>query len=118
VSFGSVIGPALFAPPLTFLIIVVGWRSAFALLGGIGLLWVVIWLLVEREHPDKSNLAGDETYVGHPWTRWSQILPIIFSRTVIFSTLAGFGVAFLAFARPDDQQLEEKRSIGVVGLHE
>src|SRR5207247_10708536 len=28
------------------------------------------------------------------------------------------GVAFLAFARPDDQQFEEKRSIGVVGLHE
>ena len=92
VSFGSVIGPALFAPPLTFLIVVVGWRSAFALLGGIGLLWVVIWLLVGREHSEKRSLAGDETFVGHPWTRWSQILPIIFSRTVIFSTLAGFSV--------------------------
>ena len=92
VSFGSVIGPALFAPLLTFLIVVVGWRSAFALLGGIGLLWVVIWLLVGREHPEKSSLAGDETYVGHPWMPWSQILPIIFSCTVIFSTLAGFSV--------------------------
>jgi MFS transporter, ACS family, hexuronate transporter len=92
VSFGSVIGPALLAPPLTFLIVVVGWRSAFALLGGIGLLWVVIWLLVGREHPEKSSLAGDETYVGHPWTRWSQILPIIFSRTILFSTFAGFSV--------------------------
>src|SRR6266550_8353596 len=30
VTFGSAIGPALFAPPLTFLIVVVGWRSAFA----------------------------------------------------------------------------------------
>jgi ACS family hexuronate transporter-like MFS transporter len=69
---------------------VVGWRSAFALLGGIGLLWVVIWLLVGREYSEKSSLAGDETYVGHPWTRWSQILPIIFSRTVLFSTFAGF----------------------------
>jgi hypothetical protein len=27
------------------------------------------------------------------------------------------GVAFLVFARPDDQQLEEKRRIDVVGLH-
>ena len=30
VTFGSAIGPALFAPPLTFLIVVVGWRCAFA----------------------------------------------------------------------------------------
>ena len=29
-----------------------------------------------------------------------------------------FGVAFMAFARPDDEQLEEQRSISVVGLHE
>jgi len=36
VTFSSAIEPALFAPLLTFLIVVVGWRSAFALLGGIG----------------------------------------------------------------------------------
>jgi hypothetical protein len=29
-----------------------------------------------------------------------------------------FGVAFMAFARPDDQQLEEQRRRGVVLLHE
>jgi MFS transporter, ACS family, aldohexuronate transporter len=38
VTFGSAIGPAVFAPLLTFLIVVVGWRSAFVLLGGIGML--------------------------------------------------------------------------------
>jgi hypothetical protein len=38
VTFGSAIGPAVFAPLLTFLIVVVGWRSAFVLLGGISML--------------------------------------------------------------------------------
>ena len=88
VAFGSTIGPAIFAPSLTFLIVVVGWRSAFALLGGIGLLWVILWLLVGREHPDARRIH--ETQEKHPRTRWSEIHPILFSHTVLFSTLAAF----------------------------
>ena len=92
VTFGSALGPAVFAPPLTFLIVVVGWRSAFALLGGIGLLWVIIWLLVGREHPEATRTPIHETQLEHPRTRWSEILPVLFSRTVLLSTLAAFGV--------------------------
>src|SRR6266705_6513646 len=36
VTFGSAIGPAVFAPLLTFVIVLLGWRAAFALLGMIG----------------------------------------------------------------------------------
>jgi MFS transporter, ACS family, hexuronate transporter len=90
VTFGSTVGPAIFAPPLTFLIVVVGWRSAFALLGGIGLLWVILWLLVGREHPDARRMRIHETQEKHPRSRWSEIRPILFSRTVLFSTLAAF----------------------------
>jgi MFS family permease len=61
VTFGSAVGPAVLAPPLTFLIVVVGWRSAFALLGGIGFLWVIIWLLVGREHPAARRMPVHET---------------------------------------------------------
>src|SRR6266581_3060290 len=86
VTFGSAVGPAVFAPPLTFLIVVVGWRSAFALLGGIGFLWVILWLLVGREHPKARRIPIHETQLEHPRTRWSEILP------VLFSTLAAFGV--------------------------
>ena len=71
VTFGSAIGPAVFAPLLTFLIVVVGWRSAFALLGGIGLLWVILWLLVGREHPEAKRMLVHETQLEHPRTRWS-----------------------------------------------
>ncbi len=92
VTFGSAIGPAVFAPPLTFLIVVVGWRSAFALLGGIGFLWVILWLLVGREQPETRRMPIHETQLEHPRTRWSEILPILFSRTALLSTLAAFGV--------------------------
>jgi len=90
VSFGSAIGPAVFAPPLTFLIVVVGWRSAFALLGGIGLLWVILWLLIGREHPGARRMAEHETQLEISGSRWSEIRPVLFSRTVLFSTLAAF----------------------------
>ena len=90
VTFGSAVGPAIFAPPLTFLIVVVGWRSAFALLGGIGLLWVIIWLLVGRVHPEASRMPEHTTKEKHPRSRWTDILPVLFSRTVLFSTLAAF----------------------------
>ncbi len=38
VTFGSAIGPAVFAPLLTLLIVTVGWRAAFVFLGIIGAL--------------------------------------------------------------------------------
>jgi ACS family hexuronate transporter-like MFS transporter len=90
VAFGSTVGPAIFAPPLTFLIVVVGWRSAFALLGGVGLLWVILWLLVGREHPEARHMHIYDTQEKYPSSRWSEIRPILFSRTVLFSTLAAF----------------------------
>lgn len=89
VAFGSS-GTSNICTTLTFLIVVVGWRSAFAVLGGIGLLWVILWLLVGREHPDARRRHIYETQVRHPRSRWSKIRPILFSHTVLFSTLAAF----------------------------
>ena len=97
VAFGSTIGPAIFAPPLTFLIVVVGWRSTFALLGGIGLIWVILWLLIGREHTEARPITIHETQEKHPKSRWSEIRPTLFSRTVLFSTLAAF-VSYWAIA--------------------
>lgn len=92
VTFGSVIGPALFAPILTLLIAMVGWRLAFAFLGGIGLLWVILWLLVGREHPETGTMSLQTTQVEHSRISWSQVRPILFSRTVLFTILAVFGL--------------------------
>jgi MFS transporter, ACS family, hexuronate transporter len=92
VTFGSSIGPAVFAPLLTFMIVMIGWRAAFAFLGIIGALWVVTWLLVARERPAERSTPVHETHVARSGTRWSEVLPIIFSRNVIFSIFAAFGI--------------------------
>jgi MFS transporter, ACS family, hexuronate transporter len=91
-TLGSSIGPAVFAPLLTFVIVMLGWRTAFALLGIIGVLWVVIWLVVARERPAEGSISVHEAHVARQRIRWSQVLPLIFSRNIIFSILAAFSV--------------------------
>src|SRR5438874_1139160 len=91
-TFGSSIGPVVFVPLLTFMIVAVGWRSAFALLGGIGALWVVIWLVVARERLADRSAPVHETHGARRRTRWSQVLPLIFSRNIIFSIFAAFSI--------------------------
>ncbi|HEY6410322.1 MAG TPA: MFS transporter [Ktedonobacteraceae bacterium] len=91
-TLGSSIGPVVFAPLLTFMIVEVGWRAAFAFLGGIGALWVVIWLVVARERPVDVSTPVHESHVSRHRTNWTQLLPIIFSRNIIFTILAAFAV--------------------------
>src|SRR6266566_3032973 len=62
-----------------------------ALLGGIGLLWVILWLLVGRERPETRPMPVQETQGERPKMHWSEARPLFFSRTVIFSILAAFG---------------------------
>jgi MFS transporter, ACS family, hexuronate transporter len=54
------------------------------------LLWVILWLLVGREHSDARRRHIYGSQVRHPRSRWAEIRPILFSRTVLFSTLAAF----------------------------
>ena len=88
VTSGGLIGPALFAPLLTLLIVMIGWRLAFAFLGGIGLLWVILWLLAVREPPERATMPLQATQVKPSRTDWSQIRPVLFSRTFLVTTLA------------------------------
>jgi MFS transporter, ACS family, hexuronate transporter len=92
VSFGSAIGPAVFAPLLTFVIVMVGWRIAFASLGIVGALWVITWLLIARERPADVSATVYETHEARRRTNWTQVLPILFSRNIIFTILAAFSV--------------------------
>lgn len=55
VAVGSTLGPVIAAPLLTLVIVQFGWRWAFGVLGSIGLMWVLAWLV----------LASDGPFVGH-----------------------------------------------------
>ena len=92
VTFGNSIGPAVFAPLLTFVIVLVGWRAAFALLGIIDILWVLTWLLVARERPAEGDMPVVKARVASAWVRWSQLLRLLCLPTVVCSILAAFSV--------------------------
>ncbi len=56
---GSSIG-AVIAPPLVAWIVVqAGWRSAFLMVGGVGFLWLIAWLLIYSTPPNVRSEATD-----------------------------------------------------------
>lgn len=57
---GTSIG-AMIAPPLVvFCILTFNWQTAFAVTGGVALIWVGLWLAFYRAPQDHPNLSGDE----------------------------------------------------------
>ncbi|HEX9827159.1 MAG TPA: MFS transporter [Flavobacteriaceae bacterium] len=51
-SLGSVVAPPLIA----FLYIGFGWKTTFVIIGALGMLWIIPWLIFNKKSPDK-----------HPW---------------------------------------------------
>ena len=61
-NFGAVAAPLL-VPPLALWL---GWRSAFLITGGLGLVWVVAWLAVRM--PDAYEAEATEGAASVPWS--------------------------------------------------
>jgi ACS family hexuronate transporter-like MFS transporter len=55
-SIGSIIAPPLVA----FLYATAGWKSTFILIGALGLIWIVPWLIVYRAGPDTHPWISDQ----------------------------------------------------------
>lgn len=53
---GASIGSVISAPIIAILFIAFGWKATFFLVGLLGILWVIPWLLINKGTPDK-----------HPW---------------------------------------------------
>jgi len=51
---------AIGAPIVTSLILGVGWRGMFIILGIVGLLWVPVWFFLFRDFPEHSRHVNDE----------------------------------------------------------
>lgn len=90
VTLGGLAAPAMLVPLLALLIVAVGWRPTFALLGGIGILWLIPWLLIAREPAEAGPIPADETQVGRSKIHWSQLFRVICSPTILFLLLAAF----------------------------
>jgi len=57
---GTAVGSTLAVPVVSAIALLVGWRWAFAVTGGIGLLWAVAWALLYRLPKDHPWLGADE----------------------------------------------------------
>jgi ACS family hexuronate transporter-like MFS transporter len=53
---GASLGSVISAPIIALLYIAFGWKITFVLIAGLGLIWVIPWLIVNKATPDK-----------HPW---------------------------------------------------
>lgn len=101
VPFASVIG----APLVSTLVTTVGWRYMFIILGGIGIVWALVWVVVFRDRPREltmistTELAWIEQGLERPErnrekTSWRFIL---FDRSLLVNNYAFFVFGYLLF---------------------
>ena len=84
-SQGSAFGVILAVPALNWVIVNYSWHHAFGVLGVVGLMWVVAWLLLGKEGPLVSTA---EHVAGEPRIPYFQLLT---SRSFIGCVAATFG---------------------------
>ena len=83
-SQGSAFGVILAVPALNWVIVNYNWHYAFGVLGVIGLLWVVAWLLLGREGPlAEMSAAAVESKISY--------VQLLTSRTFVGCVAATFG---------------------------
>lgn len=56
---GASIGAIISAPLIAVLFLTMGWKGTFVLIGALGLLWVLPWLVIYRAGPDKHPWVSD-----------------------------------------------------------
>lgn len=98
IGFGAVLlgttgGSAIASPLLISVINQYGWRSAFIVLGIVGLIVLVLWIIFGKESPKEigwpSIYHEERLTPALPKVSWRQFLPYLFSKNFIFTVLCG-----------------------------
>jgi ACS family D-galactonate transporter-like MFS transporter len=91
IAIGGAVGAGIAAPVIVFVIEHYSWRSAFGVLGLVGLVWCAVWLFVGKEGPLSAEpvVAGASTYERLPYAR------LLTSRTFVGQALVGFAAYWL-----------------------
>lgn len=91
-TLGSTVGAYAVAPLVVLLLQLVGWRHAFAIMGLFSLVLLVVWVVViPKKTPELEELKVQD---GSPPKRkvpWSELYPVLLSRTSIFTLFMTFG---------------------------
>ena len=70
---GASLGPALAIPVIVWLRDDFGWRSVFLITGGLGFVWLLLWLLLYPRNEAEEHSAA-ATPVVHPPVPWGVLL--------------------------------------------
>lgn len=62
-ALGTKFGPAIGAPAAAWLIVMFDWRAMFIITGLVGVIWLIPWLLLARDHvgAPRSNMLADKS---------------------------------------------------------
>ncbi|WP_338703019.1 MFS transporter [Streptomyces sp. Q6] len=85
---GASFGPLVAAPVITAVVARFDWHAAFAVTAAAGLVWVVVWLLVGRDGPER---------VGHSGSTFAELPEHVpYRRLLTSGTVIGLTVLFFA----------------------
>lgn len=90
INLGGNVGLALLMPFLVYLIATFGWRYGFIATAIMGVVWIVLWLWLTKEGPDRIVEPQAEATQEAKKSTWADVLPIIRSRNFIMLALVGF----------------------------
>jgi MFS transporter, ACS family, D-galactonate transporter len=89
VASGAAFGTGLVAPLITWIIIHYGWHAAFGTLGGVGLLWACLWLVLAKEGTLDTAPATESGTQPIPYRH------LLLSRTAVGVYLGGFAAYWI-----------------------
>ena len=93
---GGMLGATATAPILVFLIAEYGWRIAFASLGALSLVLLVIWMMLPETSKLKTKKAEKVVAVQAPEKfKWSEFFVILRSPTCLFTLFAAFSASWV-----------------------
>lgn len=89
---GSTVGAYGVAPLIVLLLQMVGWRHAFAIMGLFSLVLLVVWVtVVPKKTPELIELEEKSDSAPKRKVTWSELYPVLLSRTSIFTLFVAFG---------------------------
>jgi MFS family permease len=106
VAAGSALGPVVAAPALAWIIVAFGWRWAFGVLGIVGLVWSIVWLVAGSDGPfadrrasvakpsasdDAAATAGTGPHAGFDGQRVVPVRALLLSGSFAAAVVGGFG---------------------------
>jgi MFS transporter, ACS family, hexuronate transporter len=108
---GSSIGAILAPPIIAFIVLQLGWRPAFFIIGVLGFLWIVAWLAIYRTPPEAALHTASTHPVGELLRMrfvWSFILSKIFLDPVWY---------FYVFWFPEYLKQVHKFNLAAIGTY-